>query len=254
MRAFTIMVYRQIKRFIRARSRVAGMIINPLVWLIFFGVGWSGVFKDIQIFGGVDYLTYLAPGIFAMTIFNQSFLSGVSVIWDKEFGFLKEVLVAPASRKESIAGRIVGDSIVATIQGFVILLLTFLLTKLKISGIIPALVMGFLFAMIFTSFGVIIATNMESMEGFHMITGVLMLPLIFLSGALYPIDAMPKWMKALVYINPMTYAVDGARHYLVGKAANFPLVLDFCVLVLLAVVFLGIAMISFERATIELSV
>ncbi len=251
MGAFTIMVYRQIKRFIRARSRVVGMIINPLVWLIFFGVGWSGVFRDTRIFGGVDYLTYLTPGIFAMTIFNQSFLSGVSVIWDKEFGFLKEVLVAPASRKESIAGRIVGDSIVATIQGLVILLLTFLLTKLKVSGVIPALTMGFLLAITFTSFGVIIATNMESMEGFHMITGVLMLPLIFLSGAIYPIDAMPKWMKVLAYVNPLTYAVDGARHYLVGGAADFPLVLDLCVLTLLAAVFLGIAMISFERTTIE---
>ena len=251
MRAFAIMVYRQIKRFTRARSRVAGTIINPLVWLIFFGVGWSGVFRDTRIFGGVDYLTYLAPGIFAMTIFNQSFLSGVSVIWDKEFGFLKEVLVAPASRKESIAGRIVGDSIVATIQGFVILLLTFLLTKLRVSGIIPALIVGFLLAIAFTSFGVVIATNMESMEGFHMITGVLMLPLIFLSGAIYPIDAMPKWMKVLAYVNPLTYAVDGARYYLVGGAANFPLFLDLCVLTLLAAVFLGIAMIAFERTTIE---
>ena len=251
MRAFAIMVYRQIKRFTRARSRVAGTIINPLVWLIFFGVGWSGVFRDTRIFGGVDYLTYLAPGIFAMTIFNQSFLSGVSVIWDKEFGFLKEVLVAPASRKESIAGRIVGDSIVATIQGFVILLLTFFLTKLRVSGIIPALIVGFLLAIAFTSFGVVIATNMESMEGFHMITGVLMLPLIFLSGAIYPIDAMPKWMKVLAYVNPLTYAVDGARYYLVGGAANFPLFLDLCVLTLLAAVFLGIDMIAFERTTIE---
>ena len=151
----------------------------------------------------------------------------------------------------SIAGRIVGDSIVATIQGLVILLLTFLLTKLKVSGIIPVLVVGFLLAIAFTSFGVVIATNMESMEGFHMITGVLMLPLIFLSGAIYPIDAMPNWMKVLAYVNPLTYAVDGARYYLVGIAANFPLVLELCVLTLLAVIFLGIAMIAFERTTIE---
>lgn len=251
MRAFVTMVYRQIKRFTRARSRVAGMIINPLVWLIFFGMGWSGVFRNAKIFGGVDYLTYLAPGIFAMTIFNHSFISGVSVIWDKEFGFLKEVLVAPASRKESIAGRIVGDSIVAMVQGLVILILTFFLAKLKLEGVFPALIVGFLLAIAFTSFGVAIAIRMESMEGFHMITGILMLPLVFLSGAIYPIDAMPGWMKVLAYVNPLTYAVDGARYFLIGKATEFPIFLNLSILTLLALVFLVIAMIAFERATIE---
>ena len=251
MRAFSVMIYRQIKRFGRARSRVAGMIINPLIWLVFFGVGWSGVFRGARVFGGVDYLTYLAPGIFAMTIFNQSFISGISVIWDKEFGFLKEVLVAPASRKESIAGRIVGDSIVATIQGLVILLLTFLLTNLRLAGVIPSLAVGFLLAVAFSSFGVGIATRMESMEGFQMIMGVLMLPLIFLSGAIYPINVMPGWMMMLAYLNPLTYAVDSARHFLVGRGANFTILLDVSVLIILASVFLGVAMIAFERATIE---
>lgn len=216
MRAFTIMVYRQIKRFSRAKSRVVGMVANPLIWLVFFGVGWSGVFRDARIFGGADYLTYLAPGIFAMTVFNQSFISGVSVIWDREFGFLKEVLVAPASRKESIAGRIVGDSIVAIIQGAIILILTLLITEIQISGIIPALGIGFLLAVAFSSFGVSIATRIHSMEGFQMIMAVLMLPIIFLSGAIYPVSAMPSWMKILAYINPLTYAVDGSRIVLTG--------------------------------------
>lgn len=251
MRALIIMVYRQIKRFSRARSRVVGMVVNPLIWLIFFGVGWSGVFKDVRVFGGVNYLTYLAPGIFAMTVFNQSFISGVSVIWDREFGFLKEVLVAPASRKETISGRIVGDSIVALVQGAVILFLTLLITELQISGILPALGVGFLLAIAFSSFGVCLATRIQSMEGFQMIMTVLMLPIIFLSGAIYPITAMPLWMKLLAYINPLTYAVDGARSILTGVDGIFPLSTDLSILGFLAVFFLGIAMLAFESSTLE---
>lgn len=251
MRAFTIMVYRQIKRFSRAKSRVVGMVANPLIWLVFFGVGWSGVFRDARIFGGADYLTYLAPGIFAMTVFNQSFISGVSVIWDREFGFLKEVLVAPASRKESIAGRIVGDSIVAIIQGAIILILTLLITEIQISGIIPALGIGFLLAVAFSSFGVSIATRIHSMEGFQMIMAVLMLPIIFLSGAIYPVSAMPSWMKILAYINPLTYAVDGSRIVLTGISGVSPLYVDLGILSFLALALLSIAMLAFERSTIE---
>jgi ABC-2 type transport system permease protein len=251
MRAFIIMVYRQIKRFSRAKSRVVGMVVNPLIWLIFFGVGWSGVFKDVRVFGGVNYLTYLAPGIFAMTIFNQSFISGVSVIWDREFGFLKEVLVAPASRKETISGRIVGDSIVATVQGAIILFLTLLITEVRIPGILPTLGVGLLLAVAFSSFGVCLATRIQSMEGFQMIMAVLMLPIIFLSGAIYPINAMPWWMKLLAYINPLTYAVDGARSMLTDVDGVFPLSTDLSILGFLALAFLGIAMFAFERSTLE---
>ncbi|NJE26080.1 ABC transporter [Thermococcus sp. MV5] len=256
MRAFITMIYRQAKRFFRARSRVIGMIINPLIWLIFFGLGWSKVFDNPMartIFGGVDYLTFLAPGIFAMTIFNQSFVSGVSVIWDKQFGFLKEILVAPASRKEAIVGRVTGDSLLTTVQGLIILLLTFLLAEnLKLSGILPALVMGFLLAIAFSGFGTTLALKMESLEGFQMIMMVLMMPLTFLSGAIYPIEAMPGWMKALAYINPLTYAVDGARYYLVGSnVTRFSITTDWIVLGLLALVFLSFAMLEFEKATID---
>ncbi len=251
MRAFTIMIYRQIKRFIRARSRVAGMILNPIVWLIFFGLGWSGAFKSNTMFGGVDYLTYLSPGLFAMTVFNLSFVSGLSVIWDREFGFLKEVLVAPASRKESIAGRIVGDSIVATFQGLIVLTLTFLIANLKVEGVISAILVGFLTALAFSSFGVGIATKMESMEGFQIIMSLLMLPLIFLSGAIYPIQAMPDWMKMLAYINPLTYAVDAARQTLTDVPGVFSFSVDITVLIVLVAILLGTAMVLFERTTID---
>ncbi|MBP1912707.1 ABC transporter permease [Thermococcus stetteri] len=255
MEALTTMAYRQLKRFTRARSRVVGMIVNPLIWLIFFGLGWSKVFDNPMarvIFGGVDYLTFLAPGIFAMTVFNMSFIAGVSVIWDKQFGFLKEVLVAPSSRRGSILGRIIGDSLVTLAQGAIILVLTYPLAEsLKLGGFLPALGVGFLLAMAFSGFGVSLALKMESMEGFQMVMMVLMLPLIFLSGAIYPIDTMPGWMKALAYVNPLTYAVDGARHFLVGASvAKFSLGVDLGVLAVLAAILVGLAVVEFERATI----
>lgn len=147
------------------------MIINPLIWLVFFGLGWSKVFDNPpmtkMIFGGVDYLTFLAPGIFAMTVFNMSFIAGVSVIWDKQFGFLKEVLVAPASRRGGsiLGGRIIGDSLVTLAQGTIILTLTYPLAEsLKLSGFLPALGVGFLLSMAFSGFGVSLALKMESME------------------------------------------------------------------------------------------
>lgn len=200
----------------------------------------------------MDYLTFLAPGIFAMTVFNMSFIAGVSVIWDKQFGFLKEVLVAPASRRGSILGRIIGDSLVTLAQGTIILTLTYPLAEsLKLSGFLPALGVGFLLSMAFSGFGVSLALKMESMEGFQMVMMVLMLPLTFLSGAIYPIDTMPGWMKALAYINPLTYAVDGARHFLVGaNVAKFSLAVDLGVLTVLAALLVGLAMVEFERATI----
>ncbi len=256
MQAFSVMFYRQVLRFFRARARVVAMIVNPLIWLLFFGLGWSRVFQSPMarmIFGGVDYLTFLAPGIFAMTLFSQSFIGGVSVIWDKQFGFLKEILVAPAPRSASIAGRIVGDATLVTLQGLVVLLLTFPLAHaLRPAGLLPSLFLGFLMALAFAGLGTALALKMESLEGFQMFMMILILPLTFLSGAIYPIAAMPGWMQALAYANPLTYAVDGARHYLVGEAAaRFSLALDWGLLLLLGLGFLLLAVLAFRRATLE---
>ncbi|PLV60068.1 ABC transporter permease [Thermotoga sp. KOL6] len=256
MAAFTTMIYRQFIRFLRSRSRVIGMIINPLIWLVFFGLGWSKVFDNPWakvMFGGVDYLTYLAPGIFAMTIFNMSFISGVSLIWDKQFGFFKEVLVAPSSRRLSIIGRIVGDGIVTVLQGFIILFFTYFLAEnLKISGLIPALTVGFLMSVTIASLGITLALKMESTEGFQMIMMTLMMPLIFLSGAMYPIDSMPDWMKVIAYINPLTYAVDASRGYLVGtKTMKFSFGVDWGILSILMIVGIILATETFERARIN---
>jgi len=254
MDAFVVMVYRQIKRFIRARSRVLGTIFMPLIWLIFFGLGWSKAFDfpyAKMIFGGVDYLSFLVPGVFAMSIFTGSLMSGISVLWDKQFGFLKELLVAPSSRKAGIAGRVIGDSLVIALQGLIILVFSLIIaTNIRITGIVPAILTGIILSIAFSSIGISMALKMGSQEGFQLIMNFLLMPLLFLSGAFYPIDTMPDWMKYLVYIDPLTYAVDASRYFLIGFS-KFSIFFDMAALAGLATVFLLVAMFLFERATIE---
>ncbi|ABR55068.1 daunorubicin resistance ABC transporter, inner membrane subunit B [Methanococcus vannielii SB] len=253
MNAFLAMSYRQLKRFTRAKSRVFGSLLNPIVWLLFFGVGWSRAFNfpaAREIFGGVDYLSYLIPGVVSMTIFSGSFISGVTVIWDKQFGFLKETLVAPTSRSEAILGRIIGDSITALLQGVLIMIFSLSLVSLNIYGMIPTIIVGFILAVAFSSVGITLGLKINSQEGFHLIFGLMMQPLIFLSGAFYPIDAMPLWMKVLSYINPLTYAVDSARYFLTG-VSKFEIFTNISILFSLSVILVCLAMYSFEKAVID---
>ncbi len=255
MRVFSTMIYREMKRFIRSKARVIGSLINPIIWLVLFGKGWSGAFNfpgASMIFGGVDYMTYLVPGIVAMTVFNMSFIQGITIIWDKQFGFIKEILVAPASREEAILGRITGGAITAMIQGVIILALSFFMTSsLKLSGVIPTLGLSFIVGLAVAGMGVAIAMKMSSMEGFQMIMTMIMLPMTFLSGAFYPVKTMPEWMQWLAKVNPLTYAVDGSRYYLSGVASTFSLTTDWLVLSGLAILFMGIAVIEFRKATID---
>jgi len=249
-----IMAYRQIKRFFRARSRVIGSILNPVMWLIFFGLGWSSLFKAPMakiMFYGLDYMSYLAPGVLMMTIFMSSFIGGVTVIWDKEFGYLKEVLVAPVSRTASIIGRALGETLTAMLQGVAILIAVLLIAPLlNPLGAPLALAVGLLVALSFTSMGITIASRMKSMEGFHMLVNLIMLPLVFLSGAIYPIDNMPLWMKGIAYVNPLTYGVDLARWLLTGVSQMDP-VFDLTLLLVLTAVMIAIASYAFNKATIE---
>jgi len=249
-----IMAYRQIRRFVRATSRIAGTVMNPLIFLVFFGLGWSTLFKGNMarmLFYGLDYLSYLAPGIYMMTLFVSGFIGGVSVLWDKEFGFLKEILVAPASRVYAILGRAFGDALTNIIQGLIILLPMYLIApSLRLSGLLPTLAMGFLIALTFNSIGILIASRMTSMEGFHLIINLIMWPVLFLSGAFFPFDNLPEWMKVIVYANPLTYGVDASRYFLTN-ISKFNIFTDIIVLLASSVFFILIAAYIFERTTIE---
>jgi ABC-2 type transport system permease protein len=186
-----------------------------------------------------------------MTLFTAGFIGGVSVLWDKEFGFLKEILVAPASRAYAIIGRALGDSFSTIIQGFIILLAMFMIApSLNVSGIIPTLLVGFAISLTFNSIGIIIASRMNSMEGFHLVVNLIMWPIIFLSGAFYPVDNFPEWIKPVIYINPLTYGVDASRYFLSG-ITKISIETDIIALVLTAVITLAIAALIFEKTTIE---
>jgi ABC-2 type transport system permease protein len=187
----------------------------------------------------------------AMTIMMGSFISGVSVIWDKQFGFLKETLVAPVSRAEVILGRAFGDSLVTVFQGAVILfLMYFIAPNINLVGAAPALFYGLLLSMGFTSFGITLSLKLSSSEGFQMIVNLITMPLLFMSGVFYPIDNMPDWMKAVAYVNPMTYAVDGMRYWLTGVSRFDPLI-DVGVLTVLTLVLAALAVRVYSKATIE---
>ena len=286
LNALTALVYRQLKRWAVSRSRIISIIIQPLLWIVFLGLGFGAVFSAQNIdlssiigdssvakyinpsdvrnvlsryftttFGGVDYITFLVTGMAAMTAFIGSFISGISVIWDKQFGFLKETLVAPASRKIIILGRIIGDSIINTVQSLIIILLALLITsQINPWGIPIALLYIFLMSLGFTSVGVAISLKFSSMEGFQMIINLLTMPLMFLSGAFYPINTMPNWMKAAAIINPLTYCVYGTRYWLAGVETRLSFmnpITSLVILTIFTIAFTTIAMVSFDKATIE---
>ncbi len=253
IRTVHIMWYRQIKRFLRAKSRVIGSIVQPIFWLIFFGLGFSGTFRTMS--GGmnrnIDYLPFLVPGVVMMSVFFGSFMSGISVIWDREFGFLKEVLVAPVSRDATILGRALGDSTTSVIRGILILsLASALAPSINLAGIPVVLVSMILVALSFTSFGIIIGSKMRSMEGFQLINTFLSMPILFLSGAFYPVQTMPTWMRAIAMINPLTYGVDAARIALTGTGVN-SLIADIIMLLVTSSIFVSISAWVFRRTTIE---
>jgi len=258
--SIVIMIYRQVKRYIGARSRVVMTFVQPVMWIFFFGLGMGSLFTfnnpyiDTLIkqqFGGLDYITFLTSGVVAMTIFTASFISGVSVIWDKQFGFLKETLVAPAHRASIIIGRSIGDALTILLQATIITLISKAIAPgLRLAGLLPALIYGFILSLGLISLGIAIATKMTSPEGFQMIVNLIMMPLQFLSGIFFPISRLPDWAQIIAKLNPLTYAVDGMRYWLTGVSTFDPLI-DVALLVALSGILMIIAVRLFEKATIE---
>ena len=212
---------REMIRYVRARSRVVTSLITPLLWLIIFGTGFSNSLS-FGAGGTTNYINFLAPGILGMTVLFTSMFSGMSVMFDKEFGFLKEILVAPVSRTSIVIGKALGGTTQAAIQGILILGLSYFI-GVRISGtlglaaaLVLILVTMFFIGMGFVGLGISIATRLENIEGFQVIMNLLVLPIFFLSGAFFPVTSLPNWMKALVDINPLAYGVDALRYAVTG--------------------------------------
>ncbi len=187
----------------------------PLLFLVVFGSGLSGTMGMLA--PGVDFSKFMFPGIIGMTVLMTSFMSGVSVVWDREFGFLKEVLVAPISRVAVAAGKTLGGATIALIQGSLILLFAPLFGLTLSPGILPQLLpVMFLVACALSAMGIFLASRIKSMEAHQAVMQLLMFPMIFLSGVFFPVDNLPAWMNVLVKINPATYGVDSIRQLMLG--------------------------------------
>jgi len=215
---------RNMKRYIRSKSRIIGSISMPLFFLLFLGFGLNSV---VQI-PGMDesYIVFLIPGMVAMSVLFTSVFSGIQIIWDKQFGFLKETLVAPVSRLEIMLGQTAGGATTAFIQGFIILLLSIFigLNEINIAGFFIAFCFMALIGVAFTSFGIAIASKMDDMTGFQLIMNFVVFPIFGLSGALFPISSLPPFLVPLTLIDPLTYGVEGIRYGLTGASQINPLV------------------------------
>ena len=215
MRGIYIIWIREFRRFWRDRARRIGGFAQPIMYLALLGVGMQSAFK---VFGGGDipYIKFMFPGILGLTVLFTSVFSAISIIWDREFGFLKEVLVSPVPRSSVALGKIVGGSTTALIQGAIFLILAFtpwvygfsLDTLWKVLAVMPLII---LMSLSLTSLGVAIAARMTSMEGFPILMNFLLMPMFFLSGAFFPLQGLPRWMDVLTKIDPLTYGVDDLR-------------------------------------------
>jgi ABC-2 type transport system permease protein len=215
---------RSMKRFMRSKSRIIGSLGMPLFFLIALGFGLNSVVSIPGMSQG--YIGFIIPGIVAMSILFTSMFSGIQIIWDKQFGFLKETLVAPVSRTEIMLGQTLGGASTALIQGLIILFISLFigLRPESLTGFFIALGFMVLTGLAFTAFGIAIASKMNDMHGFQLIMNFVIFPIFGLSGALFPINSLPPWVKTLALLDPLTYGVEGIRYGLLGTTQINPLV------------------------------
>jgi len=248
MSTIYILWLRQLKRYFRSKPRIIGSLGQPLLFLVALGFGLGPIFQKA---GGGNYIQFLAPGIISMGIIFTALFSGIEIIWDRQFGFLKETLVAPTSRLEIMIGRTLGGATVASFQGILILFLSFLIGfRPENITILPfAFVFIFLTALLFTGLGTAIASLLEDMQGFQLIMNFLVMPLFFLSGALFPLNGLPKALTVIATINPLSYGVDGLRGTLTN-VSHFGLFPDFFVLSVITIIILAIGSFLFSKIEI----
>ena len=245
MNTVYVLWIREIKKYFRSKSRIIGALGQPILFLIAFGYGFQSIFKKA---GGGNYIEFLAPGIILMSVLFTGVFSGINLIWDREFGFLKETMAAPVSRFSIILGKTLGGATVALMQGIIVFLLTLIIGfKITHYWLLPiAFIFVFLVSLLFTSLGTTIASMLEDMQGFQLIINFLVMPIFFLSGALFPLTGLPKALKIVARIDPLTYGIDGLRHALIA-IHSFSYIVDFLVLFILTIIILGIGTYVFQR-------
>lgn len=248
--AIYVIVAREFKKFIREKSRLFSAIARPLLWLFIVGAGISRLVPRDT---GVPYTQFIFPGIIGMTILFSSIFSSISIIWDKEFGFMKEILVAPVSRLSIVIGKALSGTIVSTIQAAIILALFpivgFQLSLLQILGV---LVICTSVSFCISSFGIVLATFYDSYESFSVIMNFIVMPMFFLSGAMYPVRLLPDILRFVAKLNPLTYGIDAIKYVIFPNATghmapDFSIMTSALVIIISSIVFVLLAGRAFER-------
>jgi ABC-2 type transport system permease protein len=245
MSAIYILWLRELRRYTRSRAQIVASLGQPLLYLIALGFGLGPVFQSA---GRGSYLQFVAPGVIAMTVLFTSVFSGIALLWDRQFGFLKETLVAPVSRMQIVIGRTLGGATVAMIQGLLVVIVCLIAGFRPVNAAVIPVAIGFmaLIAILFAALGTAIGSVLQDMQGFQLIMNFLVMPIFFLSGALFPLDNLPKVLSAVTAVDPLSYGVDGLRTALIG-ASHFGATLDVVILCCIATVFLGIGSYLFSR-------
>lgn len=248
MKKIYILWLRQLKRYLRSKSRIVGSLAQPLLFLFALGYGFGSVFQKA---GEGNYIDFLAPGIIGMSILFTAIFTGIEIIWDRQFGFLKEMMVAPMSRLHIMIGRTLGGATVATIQGLIVLVIAIIFGFRPYSwaGLLPMVLVMFLVALLFTALGTMIASLLDDMQGFQLIMNFLVMPMFFLSGSLFPLQGLPTALAVIALVDPLSYGIDAFRALLINTS-HYGLATDIVVLTAVTVLFLWLGSYFFKRIQI----
>jgi ABC-2 type transport system permease protein len=267
LRAIYMIWRRDLIRFWRDRTRVIGALVQPLLFLVILGTGLSSALRGAgggSFRAGLDYQTFMYPGIIGMAVLFSSIFSGMSIIWDREFGFLKEVLVAPIDRSAVAIGKTLGGATQASVQGLILLVLApFVGVRLNLLAVLALIGLVFCLSFSLAAVGVAVAARMKSMMGFQFVLNFLVQPAFFLSGALFPVTGLPGWMTALTRLDPLSYGVDPIRRVVLEASGVpspvldqlsmtlggrvVPVGLEVLILLAFGLVLMGVAVVNFRR-------
>lgn len=245
MSVIYILWLRELRRYVRSRAQIVASLGQPLLYLIVLGFGMGPVFQKA---GQGNYLQFVAPGVMGMTVLFSSVFSGMGLLWDRQFGFLKETLVAPVPRIQIMLGRTLGAATVAVVQGLLVAIVCVIVgfRTAHLQTVPLALLFLALIACVFSALGTAIGSTLQNMQGFQLIMNFLVMPIFFLSGALYPLNGLPKVLSVLTSLDPLTYGVDGLRATLSGRQ-HFGVVTDGLVLAVVAALLLVIGSRLFSK-------
>ncbi len=246
---------REVIRYVRDRARIFSTLFQPIMFLFIFGVGLGSTLTTASF--GIDFLKFMYPGIIAMNVMGVAFFSTVSTVWDREFGFLKEILVAPVSRTAIVLGKICGAVTIASTQALLLLALAPIIgVTLHIFIVIKLFLFMILLAFSIAGIGLLIASLMRTTESFGLLMQLLIFPMFFLSGAFFPLTNVPLWMTVVSRFNPLTYGVDGMRQIILGgqvipqlasKIFLYPIYLNIILLLIYSLVMVSLATLAFNR-------